>query len=65
MNILIGDQAKQTLKLKKIPDNCSGIFFEISEYCWWFSSNGHFDTGECETFDKSFKIIKNLTSTKK
>lgn len=65
MHILIGDQAKEVLKRKKIPNNTSGIFFENNEYCWWFSSDGDFDSGDTETFENSFKIIKNLTSRKK
>jgi hypothetical protein len=64
MDIIIGNLAKETLKRKKIPDNCSGIFLENNEYCWWVSYGRDFDSGETKTFDESFNIIRNLTSSK-
>ena len=64
MDILLNSQAKETLKSKIIPDSSAGIICENGNFSWWINLNGIFDTGETETFDESFTIIKKLTSKK-
>lgn len=65
MDILLGTQAKETLKRKIIPDNCSGIIFENGMFSWWYNSGTLFDSGERPSFFECFQIIKNLTSREK
>lgn len=64
MDILLDNQAKEILKSKMISDNNAGIISENGKFSWWINLNGMFDTGETETFNESFTIIKNLTSKK-